>query len=247
MRRTAAPPHARHGLPGVLASDPPDLAAILSALRRAVVRACRRTPRRRLRAVSRAPLAARWRSRSRHLRRIAARNHSRAQVRWPAIDRGRAWRADARAARGLPRAGQRQRAGATSHLAATGAGLQSGTRSRPAPRSSGRWCTEADTSNGRSGGAGGSRTARQRARSVRGHPARTTAGRRLDCARRRREHHGSDAGGLRAGAARGGSGACLRDHSSASRDLTALTTSSKTAVRSRSPSTTTQVSLAACR
>lgn len=232
----------------MLAVDPSVDTAALRPLRRSAAHvAIHQRAARPLSAVPALAAARRSRARDWRVRRRAARDHPRAQVRRPSIAGTAAGGDDAGPWRRYAQRRRVRRSGAAASVAAPASRLQSGRGSRGASatatdRRAGAHARDADAD-----GPPGRAAARQRARRVL-HHSRRPAARGSGCrARRRCEYDGRDAGSVRAGTEAGGRERSARAYGRASRDATALKTSAAISSFDRSPSITIHRPAAACR
>ena len=201
MRRAPGPSNARRGLRPLLALDPPADAAALRRVRRAAADVARHQPASRAMPAlpaytpSRRPGAVGW-----HLRRRAARDRARAQIR-----RAPLARPTARGPHAQSRIGHHHRVGrrgscAPARVASAPAWLQSGGRSCSRPGAARRPGAAACAPHGRAGVAAGRPTPRQRPRRLCRDPSGRRASRTHGAAGRRCQHDRRDARGVCASA-----------------------------------------------
>jgi len=238
MRRASQRADVRPGVRRMLGVDPTCSGAMVRALRRSVARVAAAGSLSPVRALPARPQRRRSSSLGRRIRRRAARDPPRAQVRRPPITRRSARAADAcsrrRTAAGRVGCGSRSAAS----VAAPRPRLQPGGGSRHAPGSAVGGRAAPRAGDGDPGRSARRTTPRERERRVRGNPASSVDRGIRRRSRRRCEHDGRHARRVRTGAE--GSGRCrgARDYGGPSRDVTTVNTSSAMTSFGRSPSST---------
>jgi hypothetical protein len=182
----------------------------------------------------------------RRVRRVAARDRPRAQVRWPADARASPVSKASRSRRSRSPRGRRRRACSAAPLTRAPARVQSGARACAPSRIAPCRRPEARAEDASASGSPSGAPQRKRARRIRVSIRLVRTGAQ-GCARRRCEYDGCDVECVRVGPASGGRARSAGAYRSPSRDATALMTSAATASFARVPSSSSHSPCAAWR